>query len=227
MDCFTALQKMPRVHKTLDEARIWCELLLGWNYHFRAESAIVGISQEMDTKGLPMAWQGSMDPLMGVTMLHDPKEVPVALFREYKAHTSKMTQWFNAFTPLFSSLQMEPGRDIIGGTVLLVQTKMSLIRLASALLLWRQAMIIPCLNLVSLWLSQIPSPSNFPRNWPFVQMHNLYIISIVVSSHHCFSLPQNAETGLHVGRLLCFCIRHRLGRVYLTASAVGRWLIRL
>lgn len=132
MDCFTALQKMPRVFKTLDEARIWCEQLLRWNYHFRAESAVVGKSQEIDMKGLPMAWQGSMDPLMGTTMLHDPKEVPVALLPEYRAHTSKMTQWFDAFIPLFSSLQMEPGRDMIGGTVLLIQAKMSLICLASA-----------------------------------------------------------------------------------------------
>ena len=59
-DCFTTLQEMPTSFKTLDEARIWCEELMRWNYHFRAESATIGKTQEIHMKCPPIVWEDSM-----------------------------------------------------------------------------------------------------------------------------------------------------------------------
>lgn len=128
-DCFKALRAVPTIFKILDEARLWCELLMRWNYHFRAESATIGKTQEIDMKAPLMVWEDSMDTPMGATVLHDPKEIPVALLPEYRAHVYKTQQWFDAFEPLFKSLK---GKDLVGGTLLQVQAKMSSITLASA-----------------------------------------------------------------------------------------------
>lgn len=130
--CFNTLQKMPPSFKNVEEARVWGELLMRWNYHFRAESLAVGKSQEIDMKAPLVNWEDSMDTPMGATVLHEPKEIPVALLPEYRAHVSGTHQWFLAFEPLFASLQTSPSKDLVGGTLLQVQAKMSAITLASA-----------------------------------------------------------------------------------------------
>jgi hypothetical protein len=127
-----ALEKMPLTFKTLDEARIWCELLMRWNYHFRAESLAVGKSQEISMKNSPMKWEDAMDTPMGATVLHEPKEIPVALLPEYRARVSRTQQWFGAFEPLSQALRPDKVKDFIGGIMLQVQATMSSVTLASA-----------------------------------------------------------------------------------------------
>jgi hypothetical protein len=131
-DCFAALQEMPTSFKTLDQGRMWCELLMRWNYHFRAESATVGKTQEIDMKCPPVVWEDSMDTPMGAIVLHDPQEVPISLLPEYRAHAFQTKQWFTAFEPLFKALQISKGKDPVGGALLEVQAKMSSVTLGSA-----------------------------------------------------------------------------------------------
>ena len=69
---------------------------------------------------------------MGASVLHDPKEIPVSLLPEYRAHASQTKQWFAAFEPLFKKLQISKGRDLVGGVLLQVQAKMSVVTLGSA-----------------------------------------------------------------------------------------------
>lgn len=110
-DCFATLQDMPPLFTTLEEARVWCEVLMRWNYHFRAESLAVGKCQEISMNGPPVTWEDAMDTPMGATVLHEPKEIPLSLLPEHRSHVTKTQDWFQAFEPLFTSLQMKKGQD--------------------------------------------------------------------------------------------------------------------
>lgn len=102
------------------------------NFHFRAESLAVGKSHEINMKGPPIQWEDSMDTPMGANVLHDPKEIPLALPPEYRVHASELKRWLLAFDPLFASLQASRHKDLIGATLVKIQVKMSIICLASA-----------------------------------------------------------------------------------------------
>lgn len=131
-DYTTVLQHMPSVFVTLDEARVWCELTMRLCFHFRAESMAVGKSHEIEMKGPPMEWEDAVDTPMGANVLHDPKEIPVALLPEYRTHILQMNRWSLAFQQLYASLRASRHKDLTGATLVLLQAKMSFICLASA-----------------------------------------------------------------------------------------------
>ena len=133
-ECCVGLQDMPTIFKRIDEARPWCQLLMRWNYHFRAESMAIGKTQELEMKEVLVNWEDSMDTPMGNgrNCTPGPKINTVALFPEYRAHGLKTQQWFTAFEPLFHELKSSPHKDLVSAIQLKVQAKMSYVTLASA-----------------------------------------------------------------------------------------------
>lgn len=128
----TTLENMPRAFMTLGEAKLWGELVIRQNYHFRAESLSVGNAQEVEPPGIPPQWEDSVRFPMRSNVLSVPAEIPSPLLSQYQAYLSQWNRWSMAFRLLFTSLRASKSSDQIGATLLLIQAKLSCISLASA-----------------------------------------------------------------------------------------------
>lgn len=131
---------MPSCFTSIEEARLYCELIQRRSSHFIATASHKNLSSEAHSGVLVP--KTSVDMGTGAALVSYYPESDIfrswndALHAEYIQYSSEVTRWFSAFAPLYSSLGPSPAphsRKWTAATVLQIQAKSTEVMLLCSL----------------------------------------------------------------------------------------------